>query len=106
MKKRTRTEKENLRKQCNLILLAIIKHIITENPQLRFGQVLYNLRLVKVGTDPFYDEPYDSLSQLYKTPKIINQELIDTICGDTEVKCAFLDIFSGTKLEDLKNEFS
>lgn len=106
MKKRTRTEKENLRKQCNLILLAIIKHIITENPQLRFGQVLYNLRLIKLGTDPFYDEPYDSLLQLYKTSKIISQELIDTVCEDIRVKCAFLDIFNGTKMEDLKNEFN
>lgn len=106
MKKKTRIEKADLRKQCNLILLAIIKHVITEGPQLRFGQVLYNLGLVRVGTDPFYDEPYDNLSQLYKTPRIINQDLIDTICKDTEVKCAFLDIFGGTKMEDLKNEFS
>lgn len=105
MKKRTRTEKENLRKQCNLILLAVIKYMVTKAPQLRFGQVLYNLRIVKVGTDPFYDEPYDNLLQLYKTSNFC-QELIDAICEDTEVKCAFLDIFNGTKMEDLKNEFN
>lgn len=67
------------RQECNKELLRIFTDIVEKNPELRFGQILFNFQFVKWENvnegikilDPFYEESVDTLNRV----KTIIEEL-------------------------------
>lgn len=58
------------RKEANLELLRKLKHYFEMNPEIRFGQALLNLEVIK-GDDSkiFYEEPTDALNRMNEQRK-------------------------------------
>jgi hypothetical protein len=60
------------RQECNKELLRIFTEIVDKNPDLRFGQILFNFQFVKWEDvnkrikilDPFYEESVDTLNRV------------------------------------------
>lgn len=60
------------RQECNKELLRIFTDIVEKNPELRFGQILFNFQFVKWENvnerikilDPFYEESVDTLNRV------------------------------------------
>lgn len=60
------------RQGCNKELLRIFTDIVERNPELRFGQILFNFQFVKWENvnerikilDPFYEESVDTLKRV------------------------------------------
>lgn len=61
------------RKESNQELLSILQEIVNKHPELRFGQIISNLRVVDWGRkesggvemyDPFYEESVDTLKRV------------------------------------------
>lgn len=65
-------EKQERRFECNKELLNILTEMVNDNPDLRFGQILFNCQFVRWESnvdgiricDPFYEEPHDTLMRV------------------------------------------
>lgn len=65
-------EKQEQRFERNKDLLNILAEMVYNNPDLRFGQILFNCQFVKWDNtddgikirDPFYEESYDTLMRV------------------------------------------
>lgn len=61
------------RKEANLEIIKILTDVINQNPDWRFGQILYNLSVITrdpktmVILDPFYQESTQTLNQMKMT---------------------------------------
>lgn len=63
------------RKEANMLLLEILKDYLTQNTDIRFGQALINLGLVRqeiddsiipITIDPYNEEPQETLLRVCK----------------------------------------
>lgn len=67
-------EKIAKRQLANVRILKLLVDIVEHNPDLRFGQILFNWKLVQWENtdegikicDPFYEESVDTLNRLIK----------------------------------------
>jgi len=76
-----KSEVLNNRLDSNLLLVEIMKAYLQQNPDIRFGQALWNLGIIRRENkpdpppgiswplvqgivDPFYEEPWDTLKRL------------------------------------------
>jgi hypothetical protein len=67
-------KKISKRQECNKQLIEILSNYLESYPDMRFGQALVNLKILKTRTDvnhfeivdPFNEEPVDMLNRVIK----------------------------------------
>ena len=74
-------DKIAIRQLANVRILKLLTDIVEHNPDLRFGQILFNWKLVQWENtddgikicDPFYEESVDTLSRLTNIMKEVKE---------------------------------
>ena len=54
----------NMKTDENRKIIEMIETIISDNPQLRFNQILHSLNIVNCERSTFYDEPEDVVKRI------------------------------------------
>lgn len=60
------TVKIKRRQECNNKIIQRLSEYVNKYPEIRFLQALYNLDIVKVNEDQWYEESQDTLENMIK----------------------------------------